>query len=116
MTGRRTAGFTLIEVLVAIVILVVGALALVGSGRVATASVQRATLELRVAQLIQEEVERLRTLPLVSLTDGSATYAAGSTQWVVTDSISYLRVELSVQARPEAGVTLGDTVFVYRPR
>jgi len=116
MTGRRTAGFTLIEVMVALVILVVGALALVGSGRVASASVRRATLELRVAQLIQEEVERLRTLPLGSLTDGSATYAAGSAQWVVTDSTSYLRVELAVQARPEAGAMLSDTVFVYRPR
>jgi prepilin-type N-terminal cleavage/methylation domain-containing protein len=116
MTRRPSAGFTLIEVLVAIVVLVVGALALVGSGRVASASVRRATLELRTATLIQEEVERLRTLPLAALTDGSATYPEGSTQWVVTDSVTYLRVELAVQARPEAGATVADTVFIYRPR
>lgn len=116
MNRRRTAGFTLIEVLVAIVILVVGALALVGTGRVSSASVRRATLELRVAALIQEEVERLRTVPLASLTSGSATHAAGTAQWVVTDSTTYLRVELAVQARPEAGATLADTVFIYRPR
>lgn len=116
MNRRRTAGFTLIEVLVAIVILVIGALSLVGTGRVSSASVRRATLELRVAELIQEEVERLRTVPLASLVSGSTTHAAGTAQWVVTDSLTYLRVELAVQARPEAGATLADTVFIYRPR
>lgn len=116
MTPRRTSGFTLIEVLVATVILVVTALGVVGTGRIAAESVRRATLELRVAQLIQEGVDRLRTLPLDSLRDGQASYPTGDAVWVVTDSVSYLRVELAVLSSPESGRTLGDTVFIYRPR
>lgn len=114
---RRPAnGFTLIEVIVAIMVLTIGVLALVGSSRVAAASLQRATLELRVAELIQEDVERLRTLPFDSLVDGQATRLAGDSRWLVTDSGSYLRIELSVTTRPEAGLSLADTVFLYRAR
>ena len=116
MRPRRTAGFTLIEIIVAVVILTVGVLALVGSSRVSTMSVRRATLELRAAQLIQEQVERLRTLPIGSLANGSGSYAAGDASWVVADSGAYVRVQLAVRSRPEAGKSLADTVFIYRPR
>lgn len=116
MSFRSRDGFTLIEVLVAIVILAVGALALVGSSRVATTSLRRATLELRAAQLIQEEVDRLRTVPLAGLASGMAMLPDGESRWLVTDSGSYLRVEVEVRTRPEAGAELWDTVYVYRPR
>lgn len=116
MSVARRRGFTLVEVVVAIFLLSVGVLALVGSGRVAAASVRQAALELRVAQLVQDEVERLRTLPVDSLRDGVASRPAGDALWTVQDSGAYLRVELIVAARPEAGRTLGDTVHVYRPR
>lgn len=116
MTTGRSGGFTLIEVLVAIVILSVGVLALVGSGRVSAASLRTAGLELRAAQLIQEEVERLRTVPLGDLSDGSAARTPGDAVWTVADSGAYLRVQLVVRARPEGGRSLSDTVYVYRPR
>ena len=109
-------GFTLVEVLVAIVILSLGAMAWVGTGRVAAASMRAAALELRAAQLIQEEVERLRTLPLDSVRSGSVSRPAGDALWTVADSGSYLRVELVVSSRPEAGRSLTDTVWVYRAR
>jgi len=113
---RSRQGFTLVEVVVAVVILSVGALALLGSSRVSARSLQRAMLEARVAQLLDTEVERLRTEPLATLVDGTATYPQGASTWIVTDSVSYLRVELLVEARPERGMVLADTVFVYRPR
>jgi prepilin-type N-terminal cleavage/methylation domain-containing protein len=116
VTRHRAGGFTLVEVVVAIFILSLGALALVGTGRVASASLRQATLELRVAQLLQEEAERLRTLPVDSLRDGVASRVAGDALWIVRDSGAYVRVELVVAARPEAGRTLADTVYVYRPR
>lgn len=109
-------GFTLIEVLVAIVILSVGAMAWVGTSRVASASTREAALEIRVAQLIQEQAERLRAVPVDSVRDGSASFPAGDALWTVADSVSYVRVQLVVQARLEAGHTLADTVFVYRAR
>lgn len=115
MTGRRR-GFTLLEVLIALVVLSVGALALVGTGRVSATSIRRATLELRAAQLLQEEAERLRALPVDSLRSGLALRAAGEVEWSVADSGAYLRVELVVRARPEAGSTLADTAWVYRAR
>jgi prepilin-type N-terminal cleavage/methylation domain-containing protein len=113
--GSR-AGFTLLEVIVAVVILSMGVLALVGAGRIASVSVRRATLELRAAELIEEDVERLRTVAIDSLRDGSAVRPAGDVVWTVTDSGSYLRAELVVNTRPEAGLALSDTVYVYRPR
>jgi len=116
VTAGRTRGFTLVEVLVAIVILSIGALAWVGTSRVASASMRAATLELRAAQLIQEEVERLRTAPLDSLRAGSAARPAGDALWTVADSGAYLRIELVVSTRPERGRILSDTVWVYRAR
>lgn len=109
-------GFTLIEVVVAILILSVGVLAWVGTGRVVSASVRQAELELRVARLVQEEARRLGTLPIDSLRDGASTSGPGDAFWIVQDSGAYLRVELVVEARPEGGRALRDTVFVYRPR
>jgi prepilin-type N-terminal cleavage/methylation domain-containing protein len=113
---RGRGGFTLVEVLVAIVILSLGAMAWVGTGRVAAASMRAAALELRAAQLLQEQVERLRTAPLDSVRSGSVARPAGDALWTVTDSGSYLRVQLVVRARPEGGRTLSDTVYVYRVR
>lgn len=112
----RRGGFTLVEVIVAIVILSLGAMAWVGTSRVAAASMRAAALELRAAQLLQEQVERLRTVPVDSVRSGSATRAAGEALWTVADSGSYLRVELVVRARPEGGRTFADTVWVYRAR
>ncbi|HSW29795.1 MAG TPA: type II secretion system protein [Longimicrobiales bacterium] len=112
----RAGGFTLVEILVAIVILSLGAMAWVGTSRVAATSMRAAALELRAAQLIQEQVERLRTLPLDSVHSGSVARPAGDALWTVADSGSYLRVVLVVRARPEGGRTLSDTVYVYRAR
>ncbi|GMV06481.1 MAG: hypothetical protein AMXMBFR53_27570 [Gemmatimonadota bacterium] len=114
--SRARGGFTLVEVVVAVVVLSVGALALLGSSRVSATSLRRAVLETRVTRLLETEVERLRSAPLGTLANGTTTYPEGSTAWTVTDSVTYLRVELVVRARPERGASLVDTVWVYRPR
>lgn len=115
-TPRGAAGFTLIEIVVAAVVLSVGVLALVGANRVAALSAARAAVELRAAQLIQDHTERLRTLPIDSVKSGATSSAAGSASWLVTDSTTYLSVRLAVTARPEGGSTLSDTVYLYRPK
>ena len=113
MTEGR-AGFTLVELMVTMVLLLIVAVSLLGTTRIVTRSLQRATLELRAAQLIEDEVHRLRTLPVASLTDGTTTHPGGSSAWVVTDSGSYLRVELEVTTTPLAGTSLVDTLYLYR--
>jgi prepilin-type N-terminal cleavage/methylation domain-containing protein len=116
MTRERREGFTLIEVLVAIVILLIGVLSLIGSSRIAAASVRRSTVELRAVQLLHDEVERLSTIPLDSLVDGTSTRPGGTSSWVVVDSVTFLRVELAITTAPLAGTSLQDTVFLYRSR
>lgn len=116
MSPRSRAGFTLVEVMVAVVILIVGILALLGTNRVALLSMQRATLETRVTRLLEEGTERLRALPVDSLADGMATRPEGTSSWVVSDSAGFRAVRLVVRARPEGGRTLVDTVWLYRPR
>jgi hypothetical protein len=51
-----------------------------------------------------------------SVRNGSAAGPGGDAVWTVIDSVTYLRVELVVRARPEAGRTLSDTLYVYRAR
>lgn len=116
MTPLDRAGFTLVELLAAFVLVMVVAVFMVGSSRIAAVSARRATLEIRAAQLIQEETERLRTLPYDSVQDGSATGAVGWASWTVTDSGSYRRAQLIVATNPLRGVAIVDTVYVYRSR
>ena len=108
------AGFTIIELLVSIVLLLLIAVSLVGSNRVAAASVRQASLELKAAQLISEEYERLKTMPYSDLADGTAVRPAGLAAWTVTDSASFRRVELVVRTHALAGKTISDTLFLYR--
>jgi len=108
------AGFTIIELLVSIMLLLAIAVSMVGSNRVVAASVRQASLELKAAQLILEEYERLRTVPYGSLANGTAVRPAGTAAWTVTDSASFRRVELVVQTHPLAGATITDTLFIYR--
>lgn len=113
MTEGR-GGFTLAELIVAVVVLSMIAMSLVSGMRIVTASLTRATLELRATQLIEDEVHRLRTAPVASLADGTATRPGGTSAWTVTDSGSYLRVELEVTTKPLAGASIIDTLYVYR--
>lgn len=114
MRQPATAGFTLVELTVTVVLLFIVAVSVVGTTRIITNSMQRATLELRVAQLVQDEVQRLRTLPVAGLVDGTSTRPGGASAWLVTDSGAYLRVELVVTTTPLAGTVLTDTVYLYR--
>ncbi len=57
---RSTSGFTLVEVLVAIVVLAVGLIALVGSSAMVTRMIGRGKVETRVAQAASHRIETLR--------------------------------------------------------
>lgn len=57
---KRDSGFTLVEVLVAIVVLSVGLIALVGSMAMVTRMINRGKVETRVAQAASRRMEALR--------------------------------------------------------
>ena len=114
MKATSRWGFTLIELLVAMVLLVVLTVSLVGSSRVAAMSARRASLELKAAQLMTREYERLRTAPYGTLASGNASTSLGTSVWTVTDSASFRRVELVVSTHPVAGMAVTDTLYLYR--
>jgi type IV pilus assembly protein PilV len=57
---RSASGFTLVEVLVAIVVLSIGLIALVGSSAMVTRMIGRGKVETRVAQAASQRIEVLR--------------------------------------------------------
>jgi prepilin-type N-terminal cleavage/methylation domain-containing protein len=114
MRRGNQEGFTLIELIVAMAVLLAVAISLVGSSQVAAASARRATLELWAAQLIQEEYERLKDVPYANLANGTAATSNGTSTWTVTDSASFRRVELIVTTRHLAGSAITDTLYLYR--
>jgi prepilin-type N-terminal cleavage/methylation domain-containing protein len=57
---RSTSGFTIVEVLVAIIVLSIGLIALVGSSAMVTRMIGRGKVETRVAQAASQRIEALR--------------------------------------------------------
>ena len=99
------SGFTLVEVLVAVMVLSVGVTALVGSAGVVTRMIGRGQMGTRAAQMASGKLEELRLLAYSTtprctsgLFVGGTTTSKGVTQKVVitgtslrtvTDSVSY---------------------------
>lgn len=66
-TQRGSGGFTIVEVLIAIVILAVGMLALATTSIVATTQVKIADLKTERSVAVQQAIERLRAMPFDSI-------------------------------------------------
>jgi prepilin-type N-terminal cleavage/methylation domain-containing protein len=106
---RSTAGFTLVEVLVAVTILGVGIVALVGSSAMVTRMIGRGQKATRAAQVASQRLEKLRLLAYstnpkcpahangnaaagtmgVSGVSESWTVVANGKQRVITETVSY---------------------------
>jgi Tfp pilus assembly protein PilV len=88
--GRRPRrGFTIIEVLVAITVIMIGVLALVGSGALVVKMLARGNRATRAAFYAQEHVERLRSTPCQLLSSGTQAYAGNYTvTWTVQNLVS----------------------------
>jgi type IV pilus assembly protein PilV len=102
---RATGGFTIVEVLVAVVVLSVGIVAMAGSAATVTRMIGRGQKATRAAQVASQRFEQLRLQAYsaapkcTGLAGGTATSAYGVTEkWVVTangtsrtlvDSVTY---------------------------
>lgn len=112
--GTHPPGFTLIEIIVALVFLSVVAISLGAAAQQATRTLRRSRLELQAARFLDAEVERLRILDYDSLVDGALTRGAGSATWTVADSGTFRRVMLETRYGSPGVGSLVDSVTLFR--
>lgn len=118
---NRNAGFSLVEVVVALVILAVGVLGLAGTTAVVVRQVTLADVTTERAQALRTVVERLRATPYDALGAGSDTLGHFTAEWTVTDlgQSKMLRIVtsgpglVSGEGMPQLGTAVSDTL-VYR--
>lgn len=84
--AANRGGFTIIEVIVAIILLSIGVLTWVGTSAAVTRMLARGNRAVRASMFTQERVETLASTPCQLLANGSATRANGfySIAWTVT--------------------------------
>lgn len=93
---KARAGFTLIEVMVAIMILSVGLLALASTSAVVIRQMGSAGRMGVAASVAQSRTERLRLAPCTVSSSGSATTRGVSESWTVTPQIRSARIDITV--------------------
>jgi prepilin-type N-terminal cleavage/methylation domain-containing protein len=110
MTGRDQRGFTLIEIMIAVVVLAVGVIALVGSSAVVTRMIGQGKISTQAVQAVSQRMEQLRatafsTTPnCTGLAAGSATSANGIvTTWTVATNGELRTIRIRVDYPTAAG-------------
>ena len=116
---RSESGFTLVEVLVAIVILSVGVIALAGSTAMVTRMIGRGKVDTRVAQVASRRIEALRLLAASTtprctagnFTNGGPLSADGLTEtWTVPAAGKVRNVQVNVSYRTPRGPRTASVV------
>lgn len=105
-------GFTIIEVIVAITMLLVGLVGFISASAMLTRMLGRGDRATTAAFYAQERLERLQATRCVGLVGGTETRANGgySLSWRVTPLGNAQRVELVVQYTATPGRTRSDTM------
>lgn len=117
MHGRGDSGATLVEVLVAVVILTVGLLGLVGSMVTVTRMVEDSRRYQRTAALATGRLEMLRSQPCASIADGVETSGAYTVAWTVTRIANGRQAVVAVTSPRRAGrrIDVFHTVIACGP-
>jgi prepilin-type N-terminal cleavage/methylation domain-containing protein len=92
--GPQRAGFTLVEVIVAIVVLAVGLLGMAATTTVLLRQITLADLSTERSMALQTTLERLRATPFDSVRAGADTVRNFQVSWTVTDLFQWKDVEI----------------------
>ena len=88
------AGFTIVEVVIAVVILAVGLLGMAGTTLLVVKQTTLADVTTERSVALRSTLERLRAMPYDSVVNGSDSIGAFSISWTVTDVGLWRDVEL----------------------
>jgi len=114
--ARRSGGFTLLELVIAITVLVVGVLGLIATAATATRLVGRARRAAHAAWFAVQRLERLRTTACASQTAGSEVRGSAgmpldSISWRFVDAgQAHWRIVLRTSSRAELGRWRSDSI------
>jgi type IV pilus assembly protein PilV len=81
---RARRGFTLVELIIAIVILVVGVLGLASTAAVVMKQITASSMQTRAAMMADSRLEQLRSVPCAQMAAGTATVNGVTETWRVT--------------------------------
>ena len=122
----RRAGFTIIELTIALLILVVGVLGLVGTSTQITRMITIATLDTDRSKAFQSVIETIQALPFDSIAAGSDSVGGFFVQWTPQATvgrsvlIDVVTTGRGLTAAEGGGTTIGlsvsDTFTIRRVR
>ena len=115
MTSQR-AGFSLVEVMVAMTMLAVAMMSLAGAAALGLSQMSRARQDLQYSADVQQVADSLIGAGWNNVSSGAETVRGRSVNWMVsTVSPSSQKVDIVVQRRGQANTTLlyQDTVTVF---
>lgn len=101
MSGER--GFTIVEVIIAMIVLTVGLLGLVSTAALTTRMISQGQRYSEAAALANERFEILRATPCASMADGSNTSGQVQVAWTVTAIQSNRARQAGVAVRSPTG-------------
>jgi len=114
--SAHSAGFTLVEVMVAMFFLSLIVLSLAGATDYANRVVTRSRTELAAQEFLERETERLRLVDYAALASGTRAEGRGIAKWQVVDSTTFRQVLLETRFGSPATGLVVDTVVLFRRR
>jgi Tfp pilus assembly protein PilV len=111
--GGREGGFTIVEIVVAIMILTFGVLGLAGTTALMVRQVTLAQMATERAAALQSVLEQLRSTDWESVADGSTTVGHVDVTWWIDGDFTQSRVMKVVTVGP--GVSTASGIPVLRP-
>jgi prepilin-type N-terminal cleavage/methylation domain-containing protein len=101
----RRAGFSLLETLVALVLLAAVLLAVLSTGQFILARLYESDLRFRASVYSQSLLDSLRATACARLTASTSAQAPFTASWVVTDMLDVVQLDVAVSA-PQRGTSV----------